>query len=67
MPPGDELGDQLLGDGPSLDEGAERRLTNLAPDFNVRDFDASPDGREIVLERVQERSNVVLIDLGPRD
>jgi len=50
-----------------LDEGAERRLTNLAPDFNVRDFDASPDGREIVFERVQERSNVVLIDLAPRD
>jgi hypothetical protein len=42
-------------------------LTNLAPDFNVRDFDVSPDGREIVLERVQERSDVVLVDLAPRD
>jgi dipeptidyl aminopeptidase/acylaminoacyl peptidase len=50
-----------------LDTGAERQLTNLAPDFNVRDFDVSPDGREIVLERVQERSDVVLIDLAPRD
>jgi hypothetical protein len=38
-------------------------LTDLAPDFNVRDFDVSPDGREIVLERVQEHSDVVLIDL----
>ena len=46
--------------------GAERQLTNLPPDFNVRDFDVSADGREIVLERVQEHSDVVLIDLAPR-
>ena len=50
-----------------LDTGAERQLTNLAPDFNVRDFDVSPDGREIVLERVQEHSDVVLIELAPHD
>lgn len=50
-----------------LDTGAERRLTNLPPDFNVRDFDVSPDGREIVLERVQDHSGVVLIDLRPHD
>ena len=46
-----------------LETGAERPLTNLAPDFDVRDFDISPDGREVVLERVQERSDVVLLDL----
>ncbi len=46
-----------------LETGAERQLTNLTPDFDVRDFDISPDGREIVLERVQERSDVVLLDL----
>jgi Tol biopolymer transport system component len=46
-----------------LETGAERQLTNLAPDFDIRDFDISPDGREVVLERVQERSNVVLLDL----
>jgi len=46
-----------------LETGAERQLTNLAPDFNVRDFDISPDGREVVLERVQEHSEVVLLDL----
>jgi Tol biopolymer transport system component len=50
-----------------LDTGAERQLTNLASDFNVRDFDVSPDGREIVLERVQEHSDVVVIDLAPHD
>jgi Tol biopolymer transport system component len=46
-----------------LSTGAERQLTNLAPDFNIRDFDVSPDGREAILERVQERSEVVLLDL----
>ena len=31
-----------------LDTGAERQLTKLASDFDVRDFDISSDGREIV-------------------
>ena len=43
--------------------GAERQLTNLPGDFDIRDFDISPDGREVVLERVQERSDIVLLDL----
>jgi Tol biopolymer transport system component len=46
-----------------LETGAERQLTNLSSDFDIRDFDISPDGREVVLERVQERSDVVLLDL----
>jgi len=46
-----------------LETGAERQLTNLTPEFDIRDFDISPDGREVVIERVQERSNVVLLDL----
>ena len=46
-----------------LETGAQRQLTNLSPDFDIRDFDLSPDGREVVLERVQERSDVVLLDL----
>jgi len=46
-----------------LDTGAERQLTNLGPDFDIRDFDVSPDGREVVVERVQERSDLVLLDL----
>jgi Tol biopolymer transport system component len=49
-----------------LKTGVERQLTSLPPDFDVRDFDISPDGREVVLERGQERSDVVLVDL-PRD
>jgi Tol biopolymer transport system component len=46
-----------------LETGAKQQLTNLAPDFDIRDFDISPDGREVVFERVQERSDVVLLDL----
>jgi dipeptidyl aminopeptidase/acylaminoacyl peptidase len=46
-----------------LETEAERQLTNLSPDFNIHDFDISPDGREVVLERVQERSAIVLLDL----
>jgi Tol biopolymer transport system component len=46
-----------------LETGTQRQLTNLAPDFDIRDFDISPDGRDVVLERVQERSDVVLLDL----
>ncbi|HMD20845.1 MAG TPA: hypothetical protein VKH40_11010 [Alloacidobacterium sp.] len=46
-----------------LETGAERQLTNLAPEFDIQDFDISPDGREVVIERVQGRSDVVLLDL----
>lgn len=43
--------------------GAETQLTHLPPDFDIQDFDISLDGREVVLERVQERSDIVLLDL----
>ena len=46
-----------------LQTGARHPLTDLPPGFDVRDFDVSPDGREIVLERVQHRSEVVLLSL----
>jgi Tol biopolymer transport system component len=45
-----------------METGAERQLTNLPPDFDIRDFDISPDGHDVVLERVQEHSEVVLLD-----
>jgi Tol biopolymer transport system component len=45
-----------------LTTGAERQVTSFGPDFVVRDFDISPDGREIVVEQVQEQSDVVLIE-----
>lgn len=46
-----------------LETGVERQLTNLPSDFNIRDFDISPDGRQVVFERAQERSDIVLLDL----
>jgi Tol biopolymer transport system component len=49
-----------------LETGAEHQLTNFSPNFDIRDFDISPDGREVVLERVQERSEIVLLDLPRR-
>ncbi len=49
-----------------LQTGTERPLTNLPTDFDVRDFDLSPDGHEAVLERVQDRSEIVLIKLQQR-
>jgi Tol biopolymer transport system component len=45
-----------------METGAERQLTSLPPDFDIRDFDISSDGREVVLEREQEHAEVVLID-----
>jgi Tol biopolymer transport system component len=46
-----------------LETGAQQQLTNLSSDFDIGDFDVSPDGREVILERVQERADVVLLDL----
>jgi Tol biopolymer transport system component len=49
-----------------LNTGAERQLTSFEPGFTVRDFDVSPDGREIVIEQVQAHSDIVLIELKRR-
>ena len=49
-----------------LQTGVERPLTNLPRDFYVQDFDVSPDGREMVLHRLQEQSDLVLLDLPRR-
>lgn len=45
-----------------LESGAERQVTNLDPDFALGDFALSPDGSELVLEQVQEQSDLVLIE-----
>ena len=46
-----------------LETGGERQLTDVPANFDIRDFDISPDGHEVVLERVQDHSDVVLLDL----
>ncbi len=50
-----------------LATGKERQLTRLPAAFNIRDFDVSADGHELLLERVEEHSDVVLIELPPRE
>ena len=50
-----------------LDTKQERPLTNLGADFEVSDFDISRDGRELVLERTEEQSNISLLDLRRRE
>jgi len=49
-----------------LKTGIQKQLTHLNPDFDVGDFDISPDGHEVVLERVEERSDIGLLDLSRR-
>jgi Tol biopolymer transport system component len=46
-----------------LISGDRKRLTNLRPGSILRNFDISPDGKQIVFDRVQENSDIVLIDL----
>jgi Tol biopolymer transport system component len=40
-----------------------RQLTNLRSGFSTRGFDITPDGKQIVFDRVKENSDIVLIDL----
>ena len=49
-----------------LESGAERQLTAVPRDFSIQDFDISPDGREIILHRLQEQSDLVLLDVPRR-
>jgi Tol biopolymer transport system component len=42
--------------------GTEQQLTNFPREFNVRDFDISPDGSQLIVEQVAEASDVVLIE-----
>ena len=46
-----------------LKTGRERQLTNLGRGFTIGDFDISPDGREIIFDRIREESDIVLFDL----
>ncbi len=45
-----------------LTTGSWRQLTNFGRDIVINDFDVSPDGFVVVFERVQEHSDVVVID-----
>ena len=45
-----------------LKTGVERQLTELPPDFDVRDFDVASDGSHIIFDRVEENSQIALIE-----
>jgi len=49
-----------------LATGQCRQLTSLRPGASLHRFDVSPDGRQILFERVQENSSIVLIELPRR-
>ena len=46
-----------------LTTGQTRQLTRLRGGESLLRFDVSPDGRQILFERVRENSDVVLIEL----
>jgi Tol biopolymer transport system component len=48
-----------------LASGNRRQLTELRPGYDVRSFDVSPDGKQILFDRYRENSDVVLIERTP--
>lgn len=63
------LGDTLAGqDFWLLDLGTmrSRRLTQFSSPAVMRTFDVTPDGKRIVFDRLQENSEIVLIDLASK-
>lgn len=46
-----------------LASGQERQLTDLQPGAEIRDFDVSPDGHQILFDRLRDNSDVVLMNL----
>ncbi len=47
----------------NITTGERRQLTELNTGRAIRSFDLSPDGKRILFDRVQENSDIVLIDL----
>ena len=45
-----------------LRTGAGRQLAKLPPEFVIGDFEISPNGSEILFDRVQENSEFALIE-----
>ena len=45
-----------------LETGKMRQLTHLKPGSIVRNFDVSGDGKQILFDRVQDNSDIVLIE-----
>jgi Tol biopolymer transport system component len=50
-----------------LSTGGLRQLTALKRGYGVSSFDVSPDGKQILFDRYRQNSDIVLIDLPPRE
>ena len=46
-----------------LETGQERQLTQLKPGLRIVSFDVSPDGTQIVFDRLQEHADIVPMEL----
>ena len=46
-----------------LNTGEQRSLTDLQQGFRVQSFDVSPDGRQIIFDRLRDNADVVLMEL----
>jgi len=49
-----------------LRTGLVRPLTDLRAGFSITGFDVSPDGKQILFDRLRENSDIVLIELASR-
>jgi hypothetical protein len=49
-----------------LMSGRRRQLTDLEPGFEIQSFDVTPDGRQIVFDRIRQNADVVLIELAQK-
>ena len=47
----------------NLENGQQRQLTDLKAGFMIQNFDVSPDGKQIVFDRLRDNSDVVLMNL----
>jgi Tol biopolymer transport system component/tRNA A-37 threonylcarbamoyl transferase component Bud32 len=45
-----------------LATGQERQLTELKQGFRIASFDVSPDGKQIIFDRLQDHSDIVLME-----
>ena len=48
-----------------LEGGQQRRMTDFKAGFVIQNFDVSPDGSQIVFDRLRNNADIVLMNLAP--
>ena len=46
-----------------IETGRERQLTQLKSGYLINSFDVSPDGKQIVFDRLRDNADIVLMEL----